>query len=756
MTAKWQSRSRVPAVAIGRELTSLQGQVPVAATEGVEEMVGAPAPSIDLLAILVAALRHWKLIAAFTLGAFTAVYGGLKFVPQLYKSTVEILVFDPQRQMDASVQKPISPFVDAVGYDAMNTEINILKSKSVALRVARELGLDNDPEFQSHNRLGELWGWLESFWDRGTGYAGAQSKGGTEDEKAERLDKAADALRERLQVWPESYIIFVSTSSQTPIQAQRLASTVANDYLATQREARQEALQRVASWLKGRVDELQSRVLDTDSSIEKLKAEMGMTGANNLGERQIGELIAQLVTARSQVEEKRARLEQARRVKDTRGDLQSIPELSSSAVLTGLRQKQMELNLRASDLENKVGPIANGVRGELAGINNQITAEAEHLLGNMKNAYDIAVRQEKALESNLQKITGSGGNLEMPVRLQQLQRVAETDRNLYQNYSSQYNDLAQRRTLQEASARIISPATLPTSPNSSRRKLSYAIGGVLGLGGGFMLAFLLEYFRPGIKSGAQMEQSFGLPVVGIIPLLPRPKSTGTFEARLLRATLDEPLSGFTEAVRAMRISFELSNAGSKVLLVTSALPAEGKSTVAILLAVSSANSGKRAVLVDCDFRQRSSSAAFGKKDAAGLSELLRGAAELKDVITRDAATQTYVIPAGSMVPNAADWLMSGKMSELVAELRKEFDCVIMDASPLLPVVDALPLATMADKVLLVVEWARTPLACISEAFKVLRPAAHRLAGVVLNKADQTQMPGYAAYYRSAGKYLAKA
>src|ERR1051325_924259 len=90
---------------------SLQGQVPVAATEGVEDMAGAPAPSIDLLAMLLAVLRHWKLIAAFTWGAFTAVYGGLKFIPQLYKSTVEILVFDPQRQMDASVQKPISPFV---------------------------------------------------------------------------------------------------------------------------------------------------------------------------------------------------------------------------------------------------------------------------------------------------------------------------------------------------------------------------------------------------------------------------------------------------------------------------------------------------------------------------------------------------------------------------------------------------------------------------------------------------------------------
>src|SRR5260370_6540143 len=238
-------------------------------------MGGAPAPSIDLFSILAAVWRRWKLITAITLSALTATYGVLQFVPSLYKSTVEILVFDPQRQIDAAVQKPISPFVDAVGNDAMSTEINVIKSNWVALRVARELGLDSDPEFQPHTGLAEFAERLV-FSRLGQADNTAQSIGGTEEEKAEKLDQAADALRGRLQVWPESYIIFVSTTSQNPIQAQRLASTIANDYLASQREARQEALERVATWLRGRVDDLQSRVLETESLIEKLKAEIGI------------------------------------------------------------------------------------------------------------------------------------------------------------------------------------------------------------------------------------------------------------------------------------------------------------------------------------------------------------------------------------------------------------------------------------------------------------------------------------------------
>jgi exopolysaccharide transport family protein len=769
----------------------MQDKVTATPIEYVDNMGGAPAPSIDLFAILAAVLRRWKLITAITLSALIATYGVLKLVPLLYKSTVQILVFDPQRQIDAAVQKPISPFVDAVNYDAMNTEINVIKSKSVALRVARELGLDRDPEFQPHNPLAEL---AERLGFPRLGRAdtnSAQNIGGAEEEQAEKLDQAADALLEKLQVWPESYIISVSTTSQNPIKAQRLASTIADDYLANQREARQEALERVATWLRGHVDDLQSRVSEKESSIEKLKAENGIrdTGFNNVGQRQIGELNTELMTAREEVDEtrgrmtaradvdeKRARYEQARRVIDTNGDIQSIPELTDSAVLTALRQKQTELNWRAAELQNKLGerqPIFSRdergqlverhdqvmvIRAELAGINKKMNAEAEHILGNMKNAYDIAVRREQSMEANLQRLTAALGNPEIHVKLQQLRRAADADRNLYESYLSQYNDVAKQRTLQDASARVISAATLPRSPSSPRRMLFYALGGVLGLGGGFLLAFLLEYLRSGVKTVTEIEQSFGHPVVGVIPLVQHRKSRCIAHDRLLHRMVDEPLSQFSEAVHAMRISVDLSSAGPKVILTTSALPAEGKSTAAMLLAASSAGSGKRTVLLDCDLRHQSTSEAFRNKGLPGLSELLRGTAELIDVITQDPATKTYAIPAGSIVPNVAALLMSRRMRDLIAELRDEFDYIVMDTSPLLPVVDALALATVADKVLMVVEWGQTPRASISEAFKVLRPEAHRIAGIVLNKVDLKQLQGYGYryHYRSVGKYFGNA
>lgn len=734
----------------------MQNEIPRASIEYDEEIGNAPSASAYFFALFVAVLRRWKLIAGVTLFASIATYGVLQLLPASYISTVEILVFDPQQQLDAAVQKPISPFVDAVGFDAMNTEIKIIKSKSVALRVARELNLDRDPEFQPYNLLAVLGERLGFGRIGGADASDAQTAGDPEQDKAARLDQAADALLEKLQVWSEAYTISVSAASHNPVMAQRLAATIANDYLASQQEARQETLQRVATWLKGRVDDLQSRVSRTEAAIEKLKAESGVR--DNVSETERRELNTQLMAVRAETEKRRADLDQARSVYSSNGningivsvpnDIQSVPGLAVSPELTQLRQKRAELTWRVADLQNKLGEhhvqVIN-LRAQLDGIDKQLQTEEQHLLANMTNAYDVSLRQEKLLETRLNSMAVAA-NSDSYVKLQRLQHAADADHKLYQSYLSQYNDIVERRTTQTASARIISPATLPRTPSHSRHKL-YALGGVAGLGGGLLLAFALEYFGAGVKTGTEIEQSFGCPVVGVIPAIQRRKSRGPLYDDLLQRLVDEPSSLFTEAVRAMRIGLELSSGERKVILVTSALPGEGKSTTAMLLAASTASAGRRTVLLGCDLHQPATAEAVQDRRRPGLSELLHGTAKLTDVIARDPVTKTYVIQAGSAVPNAADLLMSQRMRDLIAELRQVFDYIVMDTPPLLPIVDALPLATAADKILMIVEWGQTPRASISEALKMLRPQAHRVAGIVLNKVDLKQLGAYGGAYQ---------
>ena len=749
----------------------MQNKDPAIPMEDMEAVSGAQGSSIDLFTILRRVLGRWKLVAAIALSVMIATYGVVKLsVPSQYKSTVEILVYDPQQQIDATIQKPISPFVEALGSDAINTEINILKSKSVALRVASELGLDTDPEFQPKHlridlakRLGIVARQLGipdlarrlgipdlGFAELGRADDNSQQTLSATEEKADKLDRAADELIKRLDISQDSYVISVSATARDAVKAQRLASSIASDYLASQREARQEALGHVAAWLKGHVENLHSRVLETEASIEKLKVESGVRDSelDKVKEQQITDLNTQLMTAREEVSDKSAHLEQARHVINTNnGDIDDIPELTASTALTELRRKKMELNWSLADLQNKLGehnPQVVSARAALATVNKQISAEVENILGTMKNAYDIAVRREQSVEASLKNLTTSL-NSESYVKWQQLQHEVASDRKDYEAYLAQYNNISEQREMQSGSARIISPANLPRAPNSNRVKF-YALGGAAGLGGGLLLAFLLEYFKSGIKSSAEIEQSFGLPVVGIVPLVSSQRKTrGAPYHQTLGRMVNESFSHLSEAVHGMRISLELSSARPRVILITSALPGEGKSTAAMLLAASCGGAGKKTILLDCDLRLRSASEAFRRKHQPGLSDFLCGTAKLTDVIVEDPVTNINFIPAGSRRANAADLLMSREMSDLIAVLRRDFEYVIMDSPPLLPVVDALALATSADKILVVVEWFRTPHASIHQAFRILGPAANRVAGIVLNKVDFDELPGYGGH-----------
>ena len=714
------------------------------------------AAGINVLPIVGGLLRHWKVIVIIPTISLIVAYGILKFVPVLYKSSTEILAFDPQRQIE--VEKRISPFIDAFDNVAMNTQIEVIKSKSVALRVVKELKLDKDGEFQRRTSPLEMIAEDLGLTHQSSA-AGRQPGDDPPKRSAETLDRAADVLLAKLQVErvPFSYILKISVTSEDPVKAQRLAETVADEYLANQREARQDALQRVVAWLKARVDDLQSHVLETESSIEKLKAESGITdtGFNNVTEQQITEVNTQLTNARGEVEEKRAHVDQANRVFAGHGQIYEVPEVLASSVISSLRLKQAELNQHITELRTRLldnNAEVAAVRSQLATINKALYDEAERIFGNMKNAYESAVRRQQSLEGNLQKLTAARGNSAVYIKLQQLRRVADADRTLYENYLSQYNEISQRRTLQDASERIIAPAALPESPSSPRRILFYGVAGVFGLGGGLLLAFLREYFRTGVKTGTEVEQSFGCPVLGVVPFAQHGKFPHTTYKRLADTVIGAPLSHFSEAVRTVRIGLELWSPASvsKVVLITSALPGEGKSTVAMALAASSARSGQNTVLLDCDLRQRTVSEVLGRKQP-GLSELLRGTAKVADVMDLDPVTNTCIISAGSTVLNPTDLLMSQRMRDLIAHLRNHFDYVVIDAPPLLPVIDALPLATMVDKILVIVEWSRTSRISVTEALKVLRPEAERIAGIVLNKVDPKQLTHY-GYNRSYRKY----
>jgi succinoglycan biosynthesis transport protein ExoP len=527
---------------------------------------------------------------------------------------------------------------------------------------------------------------------------------------------------------------------------------VANEYVAVERDARQDALQSAATWLRSRLDDVQSRFSETEASIEKLKGKEGL-GDTRAGEPGVSDLNNQLTLVRAEVAEKRARLDQVRRLSQGGGEIPDIPEIINSSVISKLRQQQLELSNLEPELRAKLGEHhaqVIAVHAQLASVNQAIAAEAAHIFGNMKNAYDIAVRREQSLDASLQALT-TAGNSEDSVKLQELRRVADANRKLLESYQSQLSDISSRQTLQDAKLRIISPATLPGTPVSPRRGLISAISGAFGLGIALSLVFLLEYLQASVQTVAEIEPTFGYPLVGVIPFVQFGESTGAACGRLVNTMVDEPYSQFSQAIGALRIGLRLSNLDQvpKVILITSAIPGEGKSVTAALLAASSAMSGKRTVLVDCDLRHQTISEEFGKSQQ-GLAEILAGTAEVSTVTIKEPVMHADLIPAGFMVRDPADLLTSRRMNDLIVHLRNHYDYVVLDASPMLPVIDALALASLADKILVIVEWRRTPRSSVSEALRGLSSEGDRIAGIVLNKVDPAQLPNYGYGYGYGG------
>jgi succinoglycan biosynthesis transport protein ExoP len=270
----------------------------------------------------------------------------------------------------------------------------------------------------------------------------------------------------------------------------------------------------------------------------------------------------------------------------------------------------------------------------------------------------------------------------------------------------------------------------------------------LGLGLGLALAFGLELLRRGIKTEAEAERAFGYPVLGVIPIGQPARSPRHLEAGWLAHRLTEaPFSEIGEAVRHIRfrVSSSFVNPGPKVVLVTSALPGEGKSATTLLLAASYATAGHRTVVIDCDLRRHELSRMV-TGEQVGVADFLTGAIGIDEAIVRLPLAEIDLITAGRASSEAADALTVERMNELLVQLRERYDIIIIDASPLLTVVDGLVMATIADRIIVVAEWSRTPREAIAEGLKALGGDVHRVAGVVLNKVDLTELRAYGYGY----------
>src|SRR6185437_6017274 len=397
---------------------------------------------------------------------------------------------------------------------------------------------------------------------------------------------------------------------------------------------------------------------------------------------------------------------------------------AESSILEKLQGQQADLRIQAAQLSTQFGPSYPKVQQldtQLKEVAAQIQLQSKKVLDGVRDDYMAALRREKMLSAALDKQKQQANALnESSIEYNLLNRDVESNRTLYEGLLQKLKEAGVTAGLRSTNIRKVDQARIPTHPSSPNipRNLTFALA--LGLSSGIGLAFLLEALDNTVRTPEQAQAISGLPSLGMIPLGSRQTANLLDPAKRLALAASKevvelvsqsrPQSQMAESYRALRTSLLLTSSGAppKTILVTSALPQEGKTTTSINCAIVLAQKGSRVLLIDADLRRPGIHKTLGMGPRIGLSNVLTGSATASQAVVRSGLLPSlFVLPAGTPPPNPAELLASSNMKDVLAELREQYDHIVVDTPPTLSVTDAVVMSTRADAVVLVIRSGQT-------------------------------------------------
>jgi len=674
----------------------------------------------------------------------------------------------------------------------METELQILRSRKLAAKTVAKLGLERNPEFNSSLRadgsvlalVGDLIGagdtavdpadataaddagatpGNQSFLGRIFSFAGSKprpvvaAKAAVQDEQ----ERIVEVFLNRLSVRPEgrSRVIAVSVESEDPRVAAAAANTLADFYIVAQLEAKFEATKRASAWLSERVFELREEVNRAEQEVEAFRQKFGLIqGGTNatLAAEQVSDLNRQYVMEGTKLAEAEARLRQVERLLTQPGGIETMAEVLDSQVIRDMRRQETDIERLVAQLSTDFGekhPRMINTRAQLHDLRSKVQLEVDKIVQGLRNEVSVARARASSMGAALENLKGEVGRLNASeVQLRALEREAAASRSLLEQLLARSKETSSQEDFQQADASIVSAATAPDSPSFPNKSLLLLISFVLASVASITLAGVLEYLDFGFRSMDQIERQLGVPPLGLVPSLKGVRSMGKSPQDYI---LEHPTSAFGESIRSMHTNLLLSDLAKRprVVLITSALPNEGKTSTAVSLGRLQAQVGQKVVVVDCDVRRPTIHKALNVEPGPGLVQCLLGEIGVEEAIQRDPDSGLFVLPAGGTPSNPPDLFDSIPMQKLLTTLARKYDLVILDSAPLLAVSDTLFLARLADKTVLIVRWVRTRREAAKMALSKLFDAKSDVAGVLLSMVD---VKGHAQYgFSDSGTYHGK-
>lgn len=697
-----------------------------------------------LLDYLIVLRKHQWLILTFLLTVVTVVtIASFKMKP-VYTATALVEVDrEAQNVLPFQTEDAYSEYMDAEDY--IETQMKILQSETLALDTIRSLNLAAFPEF-----------------------GGASGKQLLRVAPGEKRPAILGAFLGRLSVSrvPNSRLIEVSFAAQDPQLAARIVNVHLQNFIEQNFKSKYDATTQASGWLSSELEELRLQVEKTEDAriaYQRQNQIWQLDEKQDISTQKLAALSTAVTSAQTQL----AQLQANYRMAQT-GDVDALAAMRNDTAVQNLLARKSDLDQKYAEAVNQYGPNFPAVQlivDQQKEVNGDLAAARKSVIEGVKQDYETALQRLQFLQDQLN--TQKAQANEMAEKLVQygiLQHDADATKQLYDGLQEKLKEASISAGLRSSNLRVVDPALVPTTPSAPQKTRNILLSILVGLVGGIGLAVFREYLDNTVKSPDDIESLTGLPALAVVPSLPGENGRGGRRSRLVGAGMPQevssprvellsyvqPKSQISEAFRALRTSLLLSQADHppQVILVTSALPREGKTTAAVNLSVTLAQLGDRTLLVDSDLRKpgvrRALNLPPGKE--AGLSSYLAGVSSLDEVLTpHPAINNLTALTTGPVPPSPADLLSSHRMRDALLELRRRFKFIVIDSPPIMAATDAVILSALTDGVLLVVRSGSTPKEAFTRSRDLLSAVKCRLLGVVLNAVDSSAPDYYYSY-----------
>jgi len=701
--------------------------------------------------------RRWTIISVFTI-VFVSVFIYTLTATPIYQSTVR-LVIEKENPNVVSIQEVMS--VDASTTDYYITQYKIIESRTIAREIINRLNLKDSEEFYpkpQKNFLSNIKQSIKGVKESIQNTILSIFRTGNQDIQLDIDDSDAQlvsAFLSRINVTPirNSRLVDLHFTARDPRLAALAVNTLADVYIEKKLETKLKAVKNAVLWLHERVDEERKKVEIAERKLLAYKEKKGIftdfsSDVEKITAQKLAKLNAQVIDAEAHRVEAETRYKQALALKKNPDMLDSIPEVLRNDLIREIKQMEVNLYKRISELSKKYGknhPKMISVQSEINSLNDRKHKEIQRVINSLRNEYQVALAKEKTLLQALSKQKKESMDLnQKSIQYGALQREAESARHMYELLIKRFKETSLTEDMKTGNVRIVDPAEVPKSPIRPRKRLNIFLGIVFGLFMGIVVAFTFEFLDNTLKNPEDIRNYLNIPYLGPVPTFDIDRED-IENPELI--TQYSPKSTASESYRGIRTSLLFSSADRppKIILVTSAGPSEGKTLTSTNLAITMAQAGSRVVIVDCDMRKPKVHKMFGIGRDKGMSSVLVSNELdniLQEVIIHTDIPNLDVIPCGPIPPNPSEIIGSQKMSRIMEKLQEQYDRIILDSPPITAVTDSTVLAKFVDGVMLVVHAGVTPRQVVKTGLEQVQGVDANVLGAVLNDVDT----GKESYY----------